>query len=402
MPNLAKPDASLNELLTGQRDPHGNLATKLAVGHLRQIVRQRPSTVAASVAELSHYYVTSDCAERGWDPRQNEVVVKGSFLTGSEAASLIKTGVVSIIAGDEEMLAALPRGNWIGGTTAYFMIGEGESPSTNHLFCSVIRQTVACRIAILERNTLAYVTTGRFQNGFTYLLLPGFSEVHFDYALEAPTIPRLFAQPTMGWITGVHLSDIGKRTPKVFDGRTGAAYANAGVVLHVELPSLFTANLNMVNPFIQGDGPAIVFPTTGFTTCTCTIDGESANLAEYLVEHTINARLPLVANYAGAMVNVSIQEVDSDSGEVRFYAPVVAGETYRLARRRADYTRAIVACARSVGQPDNALACDCILNNLEVGLSSGGFVGPKTFGEIAYILLNQSLVVLNVGTPVLR
>ena len=76
-----------------------------------------------------------------------------------------------------------------------------------------------------------------------------------------------------------------------------------------------------------------------------------------------------------------------------FYAPVVAGETYRLARRTADYTRILVSCVRSVGQPDHALACDCILNNLDAGPNSsgtGGFVGPTTFGEIAYILLNQS------------
>jgi hypothetical protein len=297
------------------------------------------------------------------------------------------------------MLASLPPGNWIGGTTAYLMTAEDHVPTPDHLICSVLGTGVGFRIAVLGEDNLCHVTDGRYKSGFTYLLLPAFSEVHYKYALEAPGYPYLFDQPMIGWVTGVHISDIGKRTPKVFDGRTGVAYKNAAVALHIELSPGFAASLDMISPFIQGDGPAIIFPETAFIGGVCTIEGKQTNFATYVVEDNIDISVPLVANYAGAPVNVSVRAVDAAREEVHFYAPVVAGESYRFAKRRADFTRCINACVRSFEQPENALACSCILNYLYSGPDSvhtAGFVCPVTFGEIAYILLNQTLVVLNI------
>ena len=323
--------------------------------------------------------------------------MKNLLVTASEASALVQSGAVAVIAGAEELLSALPRGKWIGGTTAYFMTERGGTVTTSHLFCSVIEQAATSRIAALEPGALPQVTAGRYQNGFTYLLLPAFSEAHQRYAIEGPAFPHLFDQPVMGWVTGVHLSDLGKRTPKVFDGWAGLAYENAGIALHVELPATVVADLDIINRFSQGDGPAIVFPDTGFTAGPCTIDGRSANFAKYLVEKNIDTRLPLVANYAGAMINVSMQAVDAQRGDVRFYAPVVAGETYHLAHPVTDYAGSFDAHDDVHHHDRQTLACNCILNFLHAdldGKTTGGFVGPVTFGEIAYILLNQTLVLL--------
>jgi len=252
----------------------------------------------------------------------------------------------------------------------------------------------------LDRRHHWLLLVERYQPGFTYLLLPAFSEVHYRYALEAPGFPGLFDQPIIGWVAGVHPSKIGKGTPAVFDGRSGIAYKDAAVALHVELSPTCAASLQMVNRFIQGQGPAIIFPETSFDGGVCTIDGRLTNLAEYMTEENIDTKMPLVANYAGAFVNVSVRAVDPGRREVRFYAPVVAGETYRFAEPRADYARIVAACVRRFAQPRNALACNCISNRLDADLDSDDrpdFVGPVTFGEIAYILLNQTLVVLDTG-----
>jgi hypothetical protein len=323
--------------------------------------------------------------------------MKNLFLTAGEASALVQSGAVVVIAGAEELLSALPRGNWIGGTTAYFMTERGGTVTADHLFCSVIERATKSHIATLEPRALPQVTTARYGNGFTYLLLPAFSEAHQRYAIEGPGFPRLFDQPVMGWITGVHLSDLGKRTPKVFDGQTGLSYENAGVALYVELPPTMVPDLDIINRFTPGDGPAIVFPETGFTAGSCAIDNRFANLARHLVENSTDTRLPLVANYAGAMINVSVQAIDAARGEVRFYAPVVAGEAYRLARPVTDYAGSFDAQSDAPDQDRQVLACNCILNFLHAELEgkvTGGFVGPVTFGEIAYILLNQTLVVL--------
>ena len=323
--------------------------------------------------------------------------MKNLFLTASEATALVHSGAIAVIAGAEELLSALPRGQWIGGTTAYFMTERGGTVSADRVFCSVIEQAVELRIATLEPSALPRVTAARYDNGFTYLLLPAFSEAHQRYAIEGPAFPHLFDQPVMGWITGVHLSDLGKRTPKVFDGQTGCSYENAGVALYVGLPPTIVPDLDIINRFMPGDGPPIVFSETGFTGGSCTIDGKSVNFAKHFVESNTDTRLPLVANYAGVMINVSVQAVNAERGEVLFYAPVVAGETYRLALPVTDYAGSFDAQGDVSDQDRQALACNCILNFLHAELEgkvTGEFVGPVTFGEIAYILLNQTLVTL--------
>jgi len=394
-------DASWRELLTGQRDPqYADLATRLVVGHLRQSVRLNTTALNAALGELYHYHTSCDPAERaqflhhGSFAAQNlrSLVVQNLLLTAKETSDLIRTG------GTEEALASLPRGNWIGGTTAYIMAPKGHIVPPGCLMCSVLEAGVECRIAVLTRDTLSQITDGRYETGFTYILLPAFSEVHYSYALLAPGIPGLFEQPIFGWITGVPMSEVGERAPKVFDGRTASSHENAAVALHVALGSTFMMAIDLVNPFIQGRGPAIIFPETGFNGGACMIDRRPNNFAEYLLEAKIDTSLPLVADYAGASINVSIRAVDASRGDVQFFAPVVAGENYRLAAPRADYERCITACARSLDRPERALVCRCILNHLNPRLANAdtaGFVGPVTFGEIAYILVNQTLVVMN-------
>ena len=47
-----------------------------------------------------------------------------------------------------------------------------------------------------------------------------------------------------------------------------------------------------------------------------------------------------------------------------------------------------------------AFSCNCILNFLYSDLEgkhTGHIIGPMTFGEIGYQLLNQTMVFLNVG-----
>ena len=79
------------------------------------------------------------------------------------------------------------------------------------------------------------------------------------------------------------------------------------------------------------------------------------------------------------------------------------GGTVRCARRHARPVGDYVAEFTS-GLPKGldgrvAFSCNCILNYLHSGLEgrkTGGIVGPITFGEIAYQLLNQTMVYVTV------
>jgi hypothetical protein len=84
---------------------------------------------------------------------------------------------------------------------------------------------------------------------------------------------------------------------------------------------------------------------------------------------------------------------------VKFYAPVFSGVDYKHAREVADYASAFTAQLQKIGLAEGSVifSCNCILNYLYSGLegrNTAPFVGPITFGEIAYQLLNQTLVYL--------
>ena len=51
--------------------------------------------------------------------------MSSELVSVEHAAELINSGARLLIAGDEALLRRLPAGEWIGGTTPYFMAGEG-------------------------------------------------------------------------------------------------------------------------------------------------------------------------------------------------------------------------------------------------------------------------------------
>ena len=100
----------------------------------------------------------------------------------------------------------------------------------------------------------------------------------------------------------------------------------------------------------------------------------------------------------GAMVNVSFQSVDTEHDKVAFYAPVFPGVEYKVARPVGSYETEFCKHLNGKG-PEPLFTCNCILNYLYAhleGKKTGSMVGPITFGEIAYMLLNQTLVYLTV------
>lgn len=328
--------------------------------------------------------------------------MKNHFLTVDEAAELIGSGAVVFVAGSAELMRRLPKGRWIGGTTAYFMTTEGGLASDERLFCTQVTEAANARTAVLPANRLGDLVTGRYAHGFAGIIAPAFSEAHSRYALEAAGLPGLFDQPVFGWVAGTRLPAPDGAKPLVFDGATGEAHEDGLAVLYVALPQTLSVDLDIVNLFVQGDGDVIEFPEGGFTAREARVNGAPVNFAQYVAAKGLDTRLPLVADYAGAMINVSFQEVDQDKGEVRFYAPVTPGVAYRLARPVADYAGSYAnACFGQ--EAAGALSCNCILNYLYAdleGASTGGFIGPVTFGEFAYLLLNQTLSRLVIFSPV--
>lgn len=311
------------------------------------------------------------------------------------AATKIASGAALLLAGQERLLAELPRGNWIAGTIPYFMDASGGVISEDKVFVTELPRDLALRdIRSYRVGELARVVGDAPDDGLTALIIPAGSDVHRTYASEAPSYPGAFMKPVVGWIAGIHLRDLGTATPKVFDGRTGEAFSDRAVAMHVALPPGKVAAIRTINLFEQGPGDTLTFPEDGFVVTDCFVNGARTNFASYLGDHAIDTKLPLVADYSGTKVNVSVQAVDATAGKVTLYAPVFQGMEYKVAAPVADYVASFDAVVpRGLAAP--VFACNCILNFLYSeleGKSTGAITGPITFGEIADQLMNQTLV----------
>jgi hypothetical protein len=317
-----------------------------------------------------------------------------ALRTPSDVRALIEQGRPLLLAGEERLLAALPPGNWIGGTTPYFVTSEGAVSSRDHIFVTQLPAAVTgVTIATYGANTIRSVYADAADDALAFVILPADSRTHLEFALHAPRFPSFAVRPLVGWVAGVHLSEVGSRSAKVFDGRTAAVIGDGAVVMRIRLAPGLVADTGIVNVFDQGDGPDLEFEADGYSATHATIGGELRPLAAWMKEQRVDPSFPLVADYLGARVNVSVLSVDEASGEVRFYAPVFAGVKYRLARPVPAVAEELVRRLPDLAADQVLFSCDCILNYTALqGHRTGVFLGPVTYGEVAYQLLNQTLV----------
>jgi len=326
------------------------------------------------------------------------------YMSIDDASEFIMEGRTLVLAGDESALRKLPRGNWIGGTIPYFItFDKGGVCARDMVFVTDLTDVISgSRIAFYDQGTISHVYAEGPQHGFSFIIIPATNMTHLAFALKAPKFKDFGVRPLIGWIVGVHLDDLGKKTPKVFNGRTLEAFEEGALVLQADLPANKVAEIGIVNLFQQGEGDSFVFPADGFVVKSVLVNGEKMNFAEYLLDKGLDTRLPLVADYYGAQVNISIQAVNEAEQTVQFYAPVFSGVRYKHARPVDDYVRSfgqLLEKECSLEADRVVFSCNCILNYLYSeleGKKTDPFTGPMTFGEIAYQLLNQTLVYLQV------
>ncbi|MDR1571030.1 MAG: hypothetical protein LBS32_00735 [Clostridiales Family XIII bacterium] len=316
--------------------------------------------------------------------------------TFEQAAALIAEGKLLHISGTEALLRRLPAGNWIGGSTEYFLAESGGKVSGEILDVIVLPFT-DYRFASYDARSLADITKDAYDNGFSVIILPFDSDVHSQYAQNASEYEGIFLKNIVGWIAGLNLGLAGQ-TPIAVRGDTGEAMADRAAALHIGLPEGRIAQLNIVNIFTtDANSPVITFAEDGFTARTCFVDGKEVVFADYIAENSLDVKLPLVGDYSGAGINISIKDIKD--GVTHFYAPVFKGIEYRFSEPISDYVGAFHGKIDELGGVDSVFACNCILNFLYGGLEGkdlGGFYGPITFGEIAWQLLNQTLVYVRI------
>jgi len=340
-------------------------------------------------------------------------------------ADMIRSGETLMLSGTEEVLTGLPNGNWVGGTSSYFMCKDGGQKNTDKIFVMKLPEGAKLeQVKFYDAEHLADISKESPNNGFTYLLMPFGTKAHLDYAEKAPFFPGQFNKITIGWVAGVALEDIGKKTTKVFNGVNGQVSETDALAMHCGLPATKYAMISTINIYEADKKATIVFPNSGFEVGNCFVNGEPTNIVKYMKENNIDIKYPIVANFqfgsavskrldtsgytsfteyptvpdhSGNYVNISFAGIKDDKAQL--YAPVFRDVKYYFSKP-ADYLTEFNKNATAASE-ELALSFSCILNyvnsNLE-GKVTKGMYGPFTFGEIAYQLLNQTLVYLDIKT----
>jgi len=291
-------------------------------------------------------------------------------------------------------LNQLPKGRWIAGTTPYFITGEGGITCKDKLFVNEMASAVDFKTVLYSKENILDITKDAYPNGLSIVIMPFASDVAVFFAKEAPNTDDLFMNPTIGWISGFDLSEGSKA--RVYDGVTGVSYTDRAVALHICLPGDKMASLGIVNIFNTDENDMVIeFAEDSLSVTKCLVDGKEVTLSDFIRENNIDTKLPLVADYNSVLVNVSIKSVSDENKTVDFYAPVFAGKEYRFARPVTNYAEKFNEHLQGFEDVKPVFSCNCILNYLYGGLDGKAtppFAGPVTFGEIAYQLLNQTLV----------
>ncbi|MCL2295314.1 MAG: hypothetical protein FWC36_10720 [Spirochaetes bacterium] len=318
------------------------------------------------------------------------------MLTTFEATSkLITDAKLLHIAGTEALLRKLPMGRWIGGSTEYFMTKDGGKVSGDLLFVTEF-PFKNFSIKTYSAQDISQVTKDSFDNGFTILVIPFDSAVHKEYAQNAAKYEKMFLRNIVGWISGMNLG-IPDQVPIAVKGSTGA-FTDKAVALHIEVPANKTVSVNIINIFEQDTAsPIINFTEEGFSAKKCLVGGKEVVLADYILKNNIDTKLPLVGDYSGSGVNISFKSIEN--GVVNFYAPVFSGINYRMAKSISNYESLFNKRVAKYKNKEAVFSCNCILNFLYGELENKkieAFAGPITFGEIAYQLVNQTLVYVSI------
>lgn len=325
---------------------------------------------------------------------------KQTLCSLDEAKQRIQSGACLIVAGEEALLKQLPKGNWIGGTIPYFVGEAGGVFTKDRVFVTEFpAYAKLAAIRVYDQESLSAVYTDAPANGFSFIIIPGMSGTHLRFAMAAPDYPAFATKPLVGWIAGIDLALLGKESPKIVDGSTGKILSDGAVVMHVALPDGKQADVGIINIFKTGSGDKLRFPKTGFSATEALVAGKTVNFADYVAQKGVDTKLPIVSNYGGTMINISFQAVDKAKKVVSFYAPVFEGAEYHVAAPVGDYIKDFTSRVPAKMPGEVIFSCNCILNYLYSqleGKKTGQFVGPITFGEIAYQLVNQTLVYLQV------
>ena len=332
------------------------------------------------------------------------------FYTVDQVNEMIKNGDKLLLAGDAALLSQLSKGDWIGGACSRFVEkGKNLTTTRENIFVHNVTNIAAnIKISIYDAKNICNIYDDAYDNGFSVLIMPFFSEVWGEYGSNCSNYSNFANRAVCGWVAVTPLySDYEKDDESlVFSGVTGQSFTNAGVVMHCGLSANEYAEIHVFSPFKPTDEDIITFEENGQQFEFALINGVKKNIRQYLIDRNIDrsvdagagSRKCLAGDYAGFIMNVAIaHESEADAQKyVSFAAPIYKDIPYRLA----NMDNMSYKDEKKTGSGKVACSFTCITNSAHPEVFDKHLTqmhGPFTYGEIAYFLLNHATVYVTVG-----
>ena len=319
-------------------------------------------------------------------------MVQGLF-TLDEVSAFIRAGHSLLLAGDAKLLSQLPAGNWIGGTTPFFILHpENRTTSFDKIFVNMLPDFVTkTEIREYDETNIQNIFNDSPSNGFTALVMPFLSAVQIEYSLNATNYENFAAHPVCGWITGLPLDIIMTQKSHAASGLQPCLSSEKAYAMHVSLPETKFAEVHIFNPYKLGDGDSIRFEEDTMFITDAIINGEKRNFAKYLRDIGYDMLMPLSANYAGAVINNVICAIDGE--QTPMSAPVFKFLEYRLAKIDDNISEPSLLCDKIL------FSLTCIGNFIQPDICAQYLKkmnGPVVYGEIAYQHICQTTVYVTI------
>ncbi|MFO1435149.1 MAG: hypothetical protein U1F34_01780 [Gammaproteobacteria bacterium] len=221
----------------------------------------------------------------------------------------------------------------------------------------------AVSIRFYDTGSIHRVAVDAPENGFSIVLIPATSQIHLDYASNAPGYEEMFLKPIAGWVTGVHLDDLGVVHPIVYNGVTGEMARDKALVMHVTLRPEKVATIGIVNTAKQAAATRWCSPKPDSKQCAAKSMAWNVTSPNTCAKKISISGCRWSPTTRDRMINVGLQKIDEQSGEVSFYGPVFKNVRYRFAAPVQDYVEAFQHAIPRLDKPV-VFSCNCVLNYL--------------------------------------
>lgn len=255
--------------------------------------------------------------------------MEGKLYTLKETIELIKQDRLLVIAADDGLLKQLPDGNWIGGCNPYMIDKNGGRYTTEHIIVKDFTDNaVNFNFKTYDETNIKNITNDAYNNSVIFAILPVFSKVHYEFGLHAPSFKNQYVNPLIGWISGDTPEKIAPGVATTYIGNK--RFTDKGVVLHMELPENKVGRIEIISALEPDpDSDELTFDQDGFGNTTVRVNGEERDIYEYFESINHVPTFPIMADYAGAKINVGFLK-DAENKKMNFFAPVYRGTVYKV------------------------------------------------------------------------